>query len=98
MIAIQARSDEERLKEIVDPINHFDTWLCLRAEREFLRLLHADCNQPVGVFAIIEGVTMKMRAQIFDLGATTPREGLAEGPSEGAERLAVQLLGQINGE
>jgi len=98
VIAIQARSDDERLKEIVDPINHFDTRLCLRAEREFLRLLHADCNQPVGVLAIIEGVIMKMRAQVFDLGATTPREGLAEGPSEDAERLAAQLLGQINGE
>src|SRR6266852_5425323 len=92
VIAIQARSDDERLKEIVEPMNDFDTRLCLRAEREFLRLLHADCNQPVGVLAFVEGTVMKIRAQVFDLEATTPREGFVEGPSEDGERLAAQLL------
>src|SRR5437660_2782457 len=98
VIAIQARSDDERLKEIVKPMNDFDTRLCLRAEREFLRLLNADCNQPVGVLAIVEGTLMRIRAQVFALEATTPREGSVEGPSEDAERLAAQLLGQINGQ
>ncbi|HXM74245.1 MAG TPA: hydroxymethylbilane synthase [Chthoniobacterales bacterium] len=98
VIAIQARSDDERLKETVEPMNDFDTRLCLRAEREFLRLLNADCNQPVGVLAIVEGTLMQIRAQVFVLEATTPREGFVEGPSEDAERLAAQLLGQINGQ
>ena len=97
VIAIQARSDDERLKEIVEPMNDFDTRLCLRAEREFLRLLHADCNQPVGVLAVVEGTVMKIRAQIFQLEATTPQEGFVEGPSEDAERLAARLLQQVNG-
>jgi len=97
VIAVQIRSDDLQLREIVDAINDFDTRLALRAEREFLRLLHADCNQPVGVLAIVDGPTMKIRAQIFDLGATTPQEGFFEGPSEDAERLAAELLQQING-
>src|SRR6266404_441815 len=75
VIAIQTRSDDERLKEIVKPMNDFDTRLCLRAEREFLRLLNADCNQPVGVLAIVDGTIMKMSGQVFDLEATTPRKG-----------------------
>jgi len=97
VIAVQIRSDDLQLREIVDAINDFDTRLALRAEREFLRLLHADCNQPVGVLAIVDGPTMKIRAQIFDLGATAPQEGFFEGPSEDAERLAAELLQQING-
>src|SRR5438874_9071310 len=40
IIATQIRSDDEQLREMVSAINHFDTRLCLRAEREFLRLLH----------------------------------------------------------
>jgi hydroxymethylbilane synthase len=95
IIAIQIRSDDEQLREIVAAINHFDTRLSLRAEREFLCLLHADCNQPVGVVATIDGSTMRIRGQIFDLGATAPREGYCEGPSEDAERLAAELLEQI---
>jgi len=75
-----------------------DTRLCVRAVNEILRLLNADCNQPVGVLAIVEGTLMQIRAQVFALEATTPREGFVEGPSEDAERLAAQLLGQINGQ
>src|ERR1700737_529638 len=39
----QMRSDDEWAKALVSPLNDFDTRLCLRAEREFLRLLQADC-------------------------------------------------------
>jgi len=98
VIALQIRSDDEQLRDLVDAINDFDTRLALRAEREFLRLLQADCNQPVGVLATVDGSTMKIRGQIFDIGATAPRQGLVEGPSEDAEKLAAQLLEKINGE
>jgi hydroxymethylbilane synthase len=97
-IAMQIRSDDEQLREIVTAINDFDTRLALRGEREFLRLLNADCNQPVGVLAVIDGPIMKIRGQIFALGATTPHEGFVQGPSEDAEKLAAQLLEKINGE
>ena len=97
IIAMQMRSGDERAKMLVEPLNDFDTRLCLRAEREFLRLLHGDCNQPVGVLAIIDGAVMKMRGQVFDLEATTPRKGSIEGSSEDAEQLAARLLEQING-
>ena len=97
VIAMQMRSGDDRVRMLVEPLNDFDTRLCLRAEREFLRLLHGDCNQPVGVLAIIDGTVMRIRGQIFDLEATTPREGSIEGPSEDAEQLAARLLEQING-
>src|SRR5438128_2051361 len=96
VIALQVRSKDERARMLVEPLNDFDTRLCLRAEREFLRLLHGDCNQPVGVLATVEGTIMKMRAQVFDLEATTPRQALIEGPSEEAERLAAELWKQID--
>jgi hydroxymethylbilane synthase len=98
VIAMQIRSDDEQLREIVNAINDFDTRLALRAEREFLRLLNADCNQPVGVLAVVDGTVMKIRGQIFAVGATTPREGFVQGPSEDAEKLAAQLLEKINAE
>src|SRR5947209_5080475 len=92
VIAMQIRSDNLQLRDMLDAVNDFDTRLSLRAEREFLRLLRADCNQPVGVLATVNGVNMKIRGQIFDLGATVPRQGLVEGPSEDAERLAAELF------
>src|ERR1022692_288396 len=97
VIAVQIRSGDDRVKVVVDLINDFDTRLCLRAEREFLRLLHGDCNQPVGVLATIKGTMMKILGQVFDLGATAPREGAIEGPSADAESLAAELFRKING-
>lgn len=96
VIAIQIRSDDDHARMLVELINDFDTRLCLRAEREFLRLLHGDCNQPVGVLAVVEGTSMKIRAQVFDLEATTPREATVEGPSKEAEPLAAELLRRIH--
>jgi hydroxymethylbilane synthase len=95
VIALQARGGDERVQALIGPLNHFDSRLCLRAEREFLRWLQGDCNQPVGVLAIVEGTLMKIRAQVFDLGATTPREGAVEGPSEDVEKLAAELFRKI---
>jgi hydroxymethylbilane synthase len=97
VIAIQARSDDESAKALVSPLNDFGTQLCLRAERKFLQLLKADCNQPVGVLAVIDDAKMKIRAQVFEPDATTPREGIVEGRSPEAEKLATELLRQING-
>lgn len=97
MIAIQARGDDEWAKTLVNPLNDFNTRLCLRAEREFLRLLQADCNQPVGVLAVINDTKMKIHAQVFEPVATTPRQGAVEGPIAEAEKLAAELLRQFNG-
>ena len=95
VIAAQIRSDDEQLKDMVNAINDFDTRLALRAEREFLRLLGADCNQPVGVLADIDGRNMTIRAQIFAVGATAPQEAIVGGASEDAEKLAAQLLDKV---
>jgi porphobilinogen deaminase len=59
-------------------------------------LLQADCNQPVGVLANINGNTMTIRGQVFQLEATTPNEAAVEGHFEDAERLAAKLLERIN--
>jgi hydroxymethylbilane synthase len=77
-------------------VNNLVTHLCLRAEREFLRLLQADCNQPIGVLAEIEGTIMKLRGQIFDRDEAVPRESSVEGPSKEAERLAAQLFSTLH--
>jgi hydroxymethylbilane synthase len=97
IIALQVRSDDQTTKVFVALVNDRETLLCLRAEREFLRLLQGDCNFPVGVLATIGNGRIKLRAQIFDEALSAPREGSIEGKVEDGERLAAQLLKQING-
>jgi hydroxymethylbilane synthase len=98
VIALQIRAGDEDMRTIVDSVNDHETLLCLRAEREFLRLLHGDCNSPVGVLATIENGVMKLRAQVFDQLSLPPREARVEGTRDDGEGLAGELLRQINGE
>jgi hydroxymethylbilane synthase len=98
IIAMQIRAGDERVRAIVDLVNDRQTLLCLRAEREFLRLLQGDCNSPVAVLARIDNGKMKLRGQVFEHGSAAPREDEVEGKFEDGERLAGQLLRQINGE
>jgi hydroxymethylbilane synthase len=98
IITLQIRADNESIRAIVEPVNDRETLLCLRAEREFLRLLQGDCNSPVGVLATTKDGIMKMRAQVFQDGSGAPRAGRAEGRCDDYERLAEELLRQINGE
>jgi porphobilinogen deaminase len=79
-------------------VNDRETLRCLRAEREFLRLLHGDCNSPVGVLATVKDGVMKLRGQLFDQGLGAPRKGDVEGEFEDGEALAARLLRRINGE
>ncbi len=98
IIAMQIRADDERVRAIVGLVNDRETLLCLRAEREFLRLLHGDCNSPVGVQATLKDGMMKLRGQLFEQGSGAPRASEVEGELENGERLAAQLLRQINDE
>src|SRR6266542_295419 len=92
IIALQVRANDENMKVMVDLVNDHNTLLCLRAEREFLRLLHGDCNCPVGALATIEGDKMKLRAQLFTDQSAAPWEAEVEGSPNDGERLALQLL------
>ena len=97
VIALQARRADERAKALLDPIDHRATHLCLRAEREFLRLLGGDCNSPVGVQAQLEEDKLRMRGQVFAEGESAPRIGAVIGSADAPENVAARLMEQLYG-
>ena len=92
IIALQIRSDDQSTKALLESVNDAETLLCLRAEREFLRRLHGDCNFPVGVHATISDGKIKLCAQVFEGESPTPRQAEGEGDADDGERLAAELL------
>jgi hydroxymethylbilane synthase len=95
IIAVQVRANDQSVKVIADLVNDRETLRCLRAEREFLRLLQGDCNCPVGVLATIDNDTMKLRAQLFTDQSAAPREAKVEGRCDEGEHLAADLLTRL---
>jgi hydroxymethylbilane synthase len=95
IIAVQVRASDQSMKAIANLVNDRETLRCLRAEREFLRLLQGDCNCPVGVLATIENDKMKLKAQLFTEQSTAPREAEVEGTRDEGEHLATRLLNRL---
>ncbi|MDQ6764921.1 MAG: hydroxymethylbilane synthase [Verrucomicrobiota bacterium] len=99
IVALQIRRDDAETQRAISKLNHRETLLCLRAERDFLRLLGGDCGTPVGVLATINGSGMTMRAQYFRGSESEPRvakinRGLT---STVPESVGAELLELING-
>jgi hydroxymethylbilane synthase len=95
IIALQIRADDQITKTVVTRVNHPETLLCLRAEREFLHLLNGDCNCPVGVLAEIDSQKMKLKGQLFGDDSPVPLEAEVEGAPHESKHLASQLLEEL---
>jgi len=95
IIALQIRSDDQVTNGLLESVNDPETLLCLRAERQFLVLLHGDCNSPVGVHATIKNGRMKVHAQVFEGESPTPRQAEVEGTCDEGDQLAAELLRKI---
>ncbi|HEY1583318.1 MAG TPA: hydroxymethylbilane synthase [Chthoniobacterales bacterium] len=97
VIALQTRRDDEPISNLIEAINHQPTHVCLRAEREFLRLLGGDCDSPVGVQARLDGDALVLRAQIFETDRAEPRMATASGRASEGEAIAKQLMAKLYG-
>lgn len=98
VIALQVRSDDSKTKGFVEPVNDQSTLLCLRAEREFLRLLQGDCGTPVGVLATVKAGAMTLRGQLFEDSVAVPKTACVEGAEAVPELLAHRLWEAISGQ
>ena len=97
VIALQIRADDDDARALVSRINDPETFACLMAEREFLRLLHGDCASPVGVLATIGPTGMTLRAQVFQSPRIDPRMACVQGSPAAGTQLARELWEAING-
>lgn len=93
-IAVECRATDEATRQLLLAIHHDPTACLIRAEREFLRLLGAGCQTPVGLHTWLEGETLGMKARVFDEAnlSAKPLEGQAQGQWSQPEALAVSLV------
>ncbi len=49
-IGIECRADDDFIIELISPLNHRETALCVRAERAFLKRLEGGCQVPIAAY------------------------------------------------
>jgi hydroxymethylbilane synthase len=55
VIAIEIRKNDNKMQEICNKINHFETWELMQAGRAFLEYLDADCKTPIAAYSTYIG-------------------------------------------
>ncbi len=93
IIALQTREGDFPIRQIVSSIDDCETHLCLRAERELLRLLQGDCDLPVGVHARVVNGELELRTQVFGDGSVAK---IAIGRGSNPEKLAANIFEKLN--
>ena len=63
-IAIEARADDDRVGELLAPINDPTTFVCIEIERAFLAALNGSCRTPIGGLAEADGDQVRFRGII----------------------------------
>ena len=96
-IAVQARGDDERMRELLAPLHHAATAVATRAERAFLAGLQGGCQVPIGALAIASDDGLVLHGFISDVDGTRILRGempVDEAcPDDAGTRLANELLG-----
>jgi len=64
LVGIQSKKNS-KYRKIFDKINNESSEMASIAERNFLRTINANCNSPIGVYARIENLNIKIDCQIF---------------------------------
>jgi len=63
-LAIEMRAGDPLAERFYDALNDAPSELCVRAERAFLRALRGGCQAPVGAYATLSGIGLRLLAVI----------------------------------
>lgn len=90
-LAIESRSEDPEVRQMLDFLNDIPTRQATSAERAFLGLVEGGCQVPIGVHADVEGQNIKIEAIISSLdGKTVLRNTISGAAADGVE-LAKKL-------
>lgn len=94
-LAVQCRSDDTKIKQLLKTINHAPSAVAVGAERRVLSALHPGCHAPVGVHASLSGNEMTITAFVADVMAVKVIKESASGAADAAEDIADRLIEKL---
>ncbi|KQB02434.1 hydroxymethylbilane synthase [Vibrio metoecus] len=94
-VGIECRLDDQRVRELLAPLNHTDTADRVRCERAMNLTLQGGCQVPIGSYALLEGDHIWLRALVGEPDGSQIVRGEIRGPRSEAEQLGITLAEQL---
>ena len=81
-LAVETRFDDDLVKEMLEVVNHPETWAVVTAERAFVQTAGGGCRVPVAAYAVVEAGALRIRtmaclpdgSEIFRKSVTGPAD------------------------
>ena len=90
-LGIEIKASRIDLLEILAPLNHLDTQLCVEAERGMSRALAGSCTVPLGAFATKKDNIISITGFVASVDGKQMLRETITGPAEAAEALGQAL-------
>ncbi len=71
---VVAMENDSFCREVLAQLNHEETAICTKIERDFLRTLEGGCTAPIGAFAIIKGEEIELEGILLSIDGQTKIE------------------------
>ncbi len=94
-LAIETRSADREILDIIKPVNHLPTWQCVSAERAFLRALGGGCRAPIAALALARGGRLTLEGMCASADGASILRLSEEGSAEAAEKLGQGLANKM---
>ncbi|GGI88239.1 porphobilinogen deaminase [Shewanella gelidii] len=90
-VGIECRTNDERVKALLAPLEHKETRHRVLAERAMNTRLEGGCQVPIGAYAEITGETLSLRGLVGNPDGSHIIESNISGATQDAEKLGVTL-------
>lgn len=94
-LGIEIRTDRTDLINVLAPLNHIDTQLCVEAERGFSRALAGSCTVPLGAYALRDGDNINMIGFVASVDGTQMLREKASGSINDAQAIGTALAAKL---
>ncbi|HOG17341.1 MAG TPA: hydroxymethylbilane synthase [Syntrophales bacterium] len=95
ILAVEMRSGDRGVREILQPINDAATGLAAKAERAFLRALGGGCQLPVAAYAESREGRLRITGLVGSADGSAAIRDAMEGPDESAAAMGTEVAERI---
>jgi hydroxymethylbilane synthase len=90
-VGIECRTDDDFINDLLSKLNHKETWICVSAERAFLKKLEGGCQVPIAAYAQLRDGNLVIEGLVGSLDGKTLIKESIDGRPEDAESLGTAL-------
>ena len=94
-VGIELRSEDQELMELLKPLDHLSSNICVRAERSMNLRLNGSCQVPIAAHATLNSGQVELSGLVGDANGEQILRGIAKGNTDQAEQIGIEVAEQL---